>query len=482
MAAKPKNPKPPVVVILGHVDHGKTTLLDYIRKTKVAEKESGGITQHIGAYEIIHHDKKITFLDTPGHEAFSAIRSRGASNADIAVLVIAADEGIKPQTKESFSYIKAAKIPFLVALNKIDRPTINIERIKKSIVEGGISLEGMGGDVPYVEISAKTGKGVNELLDFIVLLAELHPKNINPDAAAEGVIIETHLHSRKGNIVSVIVQNGTLRKGDNIATPTAQGKVRRLEDENGETISKAQPSKPVLVFGFEKLPLVGEIFKVVTGNDVKKAQEDLKKKEAAFTKEKISPEETAEKKIKLIIKADATGSLEAIEKTMKEFPEVFIIEGSLGDFSDGDVKLAQATGALIVLFRVKTSRAIANLVLDTKVPVISSDVIYELKDKIEEFIKSGQATAAAKENIFKVIKIFSRTASKATLGGSVESGRIKVGDEIEIIRENKKIGRGKILNLQVQKKDVTLVSQGNECGLFLATKYEVMVGDMLKTL
>src|SRR3989344_2790051 len=367
--------RPPVVVVVGHVDHGKTSLLDFIRKTNIADKEAGGITQSVGAYEIIHvlHEprmnsdfaagRRITFIDTPGHEAFSKMRQRGAHVADIGILAIAADEGIKPQTKEALKALQDSETPFVVAITKIDKPNADLEKVKNDLTANNILLEGYGGSISYQGVSSKTGDGVSELLDLILLTAEVEDLDYNTENLAKGIILEAKLENRRGNTVTIILKDGKLRKGDLIATASASGKVKILENFLGKASAELLPSSPAVILGFETLPQVGEEF------TAGKLSEEELKKVTKIVSRKLESSDTKNKKtqtIKVILKADAAGSLEALHDLLRKIPikesqTLDVISQSVGEITDGDVKDAVATGAMILGFRTKPNKAAENL-------------------------------------------------------------------------------------------------------------------------
>lgn len=469
--------RPPIVVILGHVDHGKSSILEAIKDIKIIEKEAGGITQHIGAYEIEHEGKKITFIDTPGHEAFSAMRSRGAKIADIAILVIAADEGVKEQTKEAISHIKEYNLPFIVAANKIDKPTADPERVKRELSQVGVLLEEMGGDVPFVKVSAKTKKGITDLLELILLVAEMMNLETSLEGKAEGEVIEAFLDSKRGPLTTLIPKKGILKIGDIIGTFSTFGKVKSLENFQGERMEKVFPSSPALVLGFEKVPLIGEKFKVF--NTLEEAKENIKIEE---TKEKI-PQKKEGEPINLILKGDVLGSLEAIESSLREIPqkEAFfkILESRVGEVTENDVILAEETGAFIFAFRVKVSKKIKELALEKRVKIMEFEVIYELIEKAREMLeKKERAFTKEEKGRLKVLAVFRKEKEREIIGGKVMEGEVKKGNSFKILREDKEIGEGVVLNLQKDKKDVDKVEKGKECGLLIKGK-EVREGDIL---
>ncbi|MDP3901952.1 MAG: translation initiation factor IF-2 [bacterium] len=470
----------PVVVVMGHVDHGKTTLLDYIRKTSIAAREAGGITQSIGAYEIEHRGKKITFIDTPGHEAFSQMRTRGTKAADIAILVVAADDGVKPQTREAINIAKEAGIPFVIAINKIDRPNADVEKTKNDLMNEGVLLEGYGGNISHKLISAKTGDGINELLDLILLVAEAEVEDLSYDSKApgEGFILESKMDNRQGITVSAIIENGTLKTGDEIAAGSAGGKIKILKDFVGRKIDKAMPSSPVLILGFEKLPAIGE--KLTSGEAIALTTE-LK----SISNESQPPITENENRsiINLIIKGDVSGSVEALVDVIKNLPTsenvaLRIIDSSVGEISDGDVKSAAASKAIIIGFRVKINKAAEGLSKAQSVKIMSSEIIYELIQAIEKEMMILQRGHIKGD--LQILAVFGKKgADKQIVGGKVISGKIENNGTAEIERQQKTIGQGKIINLQQGRKDAIEVIANNEAGLLIDADAEIKVGDHL---
>lgn len=461
--------RPPVVVIMGHVDHGKTTLLDYIRKTSVASREAGGITQSIGAYEIEHNNQKITFLDTPGHEAFSCMREHGASVADLAILVIAADDSVKPQTKDALNCILESKTPFIVAVNKIDTPGANIEKVKSDLSQAGVYLEGYGGNISWHAVSSKNGEGINELLDLILLATEMENLTYDENAETEGVILMSRLDNRKGNVVSVVLKNGTLKKNDFIATETASGKIKILENFEGKPSDKLLPSSPALIIGFESLPSVGETFKT--------SESSLK---IEIKKTPVPKTENQTEHPKIILKADESGSLEALKQTISKIQSqetVFITESSVGPVTENDAKSAMNTGSFIVAFKSKVDKSAENLIKNQKIKIINSNVIYELEKNTIDYIKKIKK---AEVRILEVLAVFGvRKGKEQVIGGKILKGPVKNQESFEIWLDSKEIGNGKILNLQSKKIDVTQAEEGAECGLRVETSDPVAVGHKL---
>lgn len=474
--------RPPIVVLLGHVDHGKSSILEAIKDLKITQKESGGITQHIGAYEIEHGGGKITFIDTPGHEAFSKMRSRGAKIADIAILVVAADEGVKEQTKEAIKYIKEYNLPFIVALNKMDKIGADPERVKDELEKEGITLEKRGGETPVVQLSAKTKEGISDLLDVIEILGEMINLKADLEATPKGEIIETFLDAQKGPLATAIIREGVLHLGDIIATESAFGKVRSLEDFQGKRIKEAEPAKPVLVLGFNSLPLVGETFQKFSSLEEAEKFQKIKKKEFVINK-RIGKE--GEKNLKLILKTDVLGSLEAIEESLSKIKleevGLHILRGEVGNVTENDLKDAEQFNALIVAYRVKVPKKLREISSQKKIRILEVDIIYKLLEKIEEILKKMAGPQVIEEEIgrIKILGIFGKIKERQIIGGRVIEGEVKKFKEFKIIREGDTIGEGRIINLQKNKKDVDKVEKGSECGLLVESSQEIEKGDVL---
>jgi translation initiation factor IF-2 len=481
--------RPPVVVILGHVDSGKTSLLDYIRKTSVAVKESGGITQRIGAYQVeignpsvSSGQRKITFLDTPGHEAFSAMRARGAKVADIAILVVDGVEGIQPQTKEAIAHIKSAGIPMIVAINKIDRPEAGAEKIKKQLMGEGIIVESLGGKIPSINVSAKSGKGVEELLEMILLVGEVENLNGTLDNPAEGVVVESYLDSKRGPITTLIISDGTLRAGDIVGTDSSFGKIKNLENFQGAFVERALPSDPVVAFGLPELLKVGETFKIF--GDTEKAQSNVK---VAEKKEIIKPLDVSDDKqfLNLILKIDFLGSLEAIQEVLKEIPQekvaLNILSAGVGDVNESDVKLARSSGAMIFSFRVKINPVAKQLAERDKIRIMNFEVIYDLVEGVRKAMERILFPENVRTDIgrMKVLAIFMVDKNRQVIGGRVFFGEIKKGAQLEVERNEEVIGKGKMINLQKNKKDADRVVRGEECGILFEGDIKIDTGDVL---
>jgi len=474
--------RPPIIVVLGHVDHGKTSLLDYIKKTKIAEKESGGITQHIGAYEIEIKGKKITFIDTPGHEAFSKIRSRGARVADIAILVVAADEGVKQQTKESLKDILEAQIPFIVAITKIDKEGANLEKVKNELSEAGVLLEGRGGDVPFIGVSSKTGQGIDEFLELILLLSEMQELKANPNNQASGVVIESHLDRFRGNTTSLIITDGTLHLRDNIKADQIGGKVKILENFQGKPISEATFSSPVKVIGFEKPVLVGAKF---LAGDTRGKTADLIEEPREIGKELGNKDSKI--KIPIIIKSDTSGSGEALEQIIAQLGEkndwfFLLLKNETGDISESDFKIVPSGKTLIICFRVRKRPETNNILLFNKnLLLIEGNVIYEIEDKIKELVENEFIKKPTEEILGKleVLAIFNPVKGNQLIGGKVIEGKVQNKIRFRLLREEEIISQGKILNLQKNKTDISNINTGGECGLIVNCPEQIEKGDLL---
>jgi len=482
--------RPPVIVVLGHIDHGKTTLLDYIRKTNVAAKESGNITQHIGAYQISHNNKKITFIDTPGHEAFSKMRSRGAKVADIAILVVAADEGLKPQTIEAIKNIKEANLEMLVAINKIDKTEASPEKVKQQLAEEGVLLEGWGGTISNQEVSAKSGKGINELLDLLLLTAEMLELKADKSAQGQGVVIEAKTDTKIGNISSLLVQNGTVKMGDFIVAGTSMGKIKKIENDKGETVKEASFSSPIQVIGFDTLPNVGDEFYIAKNKKEALEMIKLKQASASLGKKVSNKDKTGKKLVNIILKADFSGTKEALEKLTEDlvFEDIAaqIKKSGVGDITENDIKFAKSTEAIIVGFKVNAPSSVKKLAEQNKVKIISGNIIYEVIEKIKKEMSEFLMPEIIKSNIGKlqVLAIFKKDKLKIIAGGKIVEGKAKRGAKIDVIRKGEEIMTGKLTQLQHNKEDVTEVSLGKECGITFsydkATSEMIEVGDMLQ--
>ena len=487
--------RPAIVTIMGHVDHGKTTLLDTIRSSHVVTGEAGGITQHIGAYQVVKNNKTITFIDTPGHAAFTEMRARGAQITDIVVLVVASDDGVMPQTKEAIEHAQAAGVPIIVAINKMDKPGANPDRVKTELTEYNLVSEDWGGDTIFVNISALTGKGVDELLEMIILVSDLKEYKANPNRLGIGTVIEARLDKGRGPIATLLVQNGTIKVGDIIVVGTTYGKVRSMEDELGRSVLSAGPSKPVSVTGLVEVPFAGEKFMVL--NDERKAREIAEvRAQNKFNEEKgvgkaasltdLFKNENADKTLNLIIKCDVQGSIEAIkgllEKINIEGTNINIIGARVGGITNNDIILAVASKAIIVGFNVRPTSQISDFAKEQGVEIRLYNIIYKLQEDIERAVKglldpvfeekiTGQAEV---RELFKVSRI-------GTIAGSyVTSGTIFRNGGVRLIRDSIVIYTGKMAGLRRFKDDVKEVKAGYECGITIENYNDIKVGDIIE--
>lgn len=474
------------MAFLGHIDHGKTSILDKIRQTQLQNKEAGGITQSIGAYQVEHQGKKITFIDTPGHEAFTAMRARGGNAADLVVLVVAADDGVKPQTVEAINHIRAAQAPILVALNKIDLATANPQKALQQLAKVGVLTEGLGGEVVTVKVSAKTGEGIDELLEMVTLLGEMLELRANPKGLAHGVILEGTRDEKKGIAASLIVKEGTLNLGDVIATASTWGKVKRMSNWQQETVGKAPPGTPVSVLGLKDVPLAGEKFEAVKNE--KEAQEIVKSTPRSLSPQSpLSPQSEADLKIlKLIIKADSQGSLEAVHHLLENLqtPEVkleYIHEG-IGQISETDIMLAATTRAIVLGFRVGIDKAAENLAKLEKVIFRSYEIIYHLLEELQDVIEGEmQEPEVVRLGLCKILEVFVLSDGTKIAGCQVLEGKIARGHKVRFLRNDEIIGSARILSLRVGKEKLDRVEKGKECGLGFRGSLDFQQGDLIES-
>ena len=477
---------------MGHVDHGKTKLLDTIRKTKVAEGESGGITQHIGAYQTNINGKIITFLDTPGHEAFTAIRSRGAKVADIAILVIAADESVKPQTKEAIRIIKEEKIPFIVALNKIDKEGANVQKVKQDLATEDVLVEDWGGKVPVIEISAKEGRNIDALLDMILLVAELEELNEDLLSPAQGVIIESNLDKRRGYVATALVNKGVLGIGDFIVVGTVVGKVKSMEDFMGKAITEAKPSQPVLITGWPTAPDIGKEFVVAPDKDeaIQIAEKNVNLAPLfSFFKGSVETGDENKKFLNLVFKSDVSSSLEAIEVSLKAIKSVEIgyrvISYDIGNISEADVKTAIASKCQVIGFRVGTEESAKKMADKEGIKISNFDIIYELIEYVRNEMSELLGAEVKKNPLgkLKVLAVFKKDARAQIFGGRVMSGKVARGAMGDVIRNGVVVVSGRIGQLQHNKEDMPEVKEGLEAGIrfdSIGKDFpDVKVGDIL---
>ncbi len=479
--------RPPVVVVLGHVDHGKSSLLEAIKDFKITSLESGGITQHIGAYEVEYNGKKITFIDTPGHEAFSAMRVRGASVADIALLVVDSAQSVQPQTKEAIMAVKKAEIPMIVVLNKIDLPTANPQKIKGELSKVDVLVESMGGTIPSVDVSAKEKIGIDELLEMILLVSEMQELKSEINVSAEGLVIESYMDSLKGPIATLIIEKGILNKKDIIATDLALAKVKSLQDFKGNLIEKAYPSQPTIVLGFEKVPGVGEKFKSYPTVELAMAKLKIEeqKREINTTVLDIN---SNQKVLNIILKGDVFGSLEAIEGMLKNLPQdkviLRLLKVEVGDINESDVKLAEMCKGLIIGFRVKIIPGVLQILSkDTtkRVRIKTFDIIYELIQEIRNGMEKSLESEVVRKDMGKIkaLIIFFAEKNRQIVGGKIIEGEIGKGVKLEVLRNDQKIGAGRIINLQRDKKDMDKLVKGDECGILFEGNVKVEKSDIL---
>lgn len=487
--------RPPVVTVMGHVDHGKTSLLDKIRQTDVTLGEAGGITQHIGAYTISVNDKKITFIDTPGHAAFSAMRARGAQVTDIAILVVAADDGIMPQTIEAIKHIKDAKVPMIVAINKIDKPEANIEKVKSALLEYDVVSSEWGGDAIMVPISAKTGQGIDELLEMILFVAEYQNLRANPNRTAKGTVIEAMVDKGKGPVTTVLVQNGTLKRGDNIVAGTAVGKIRAMLGDNGKQVKSAGPSYAVEILGLSSVPNAGDAFYVVDEKMSKKVAAERKNieklskiKAADLSVEALMDRmhETEFKHYNVIVKGDVQGSVEALQASLAEISneevKVKCIHGGVGAVNENDVSLAQASNALIIAFNVKTDFKAKVIAEKYKVEIKNSKIIYDVLEYVTKKI-NAMLTPKYKEVVIghaEIRMVFKASKIGSIAGSYVLDGKVSRNAKARLMRDGKQIYDGSIGSLQREKNDAKDVAAGYECGIVLSGYNDIKEGDIIE--
>ena len=470
----------PIVTVMGHVDHGKTSLLDAIRNTSVTTGEHGGITQHIGAYQVTHNNQQITFIDTPGHQAFTNMRARGGKAADIVILVVAADDGVMSQTKEAISHAMHAKVPIIVAINKVDLPNASVEKVKQQLAQENVLVESWGGNVVSVEVSATEGKGLDKLLEAVLVTAELLELKSDPDGELEAVIIETRLDKRRGQVVNAIVKNGTIKVGMQVSASGKNAKVRSLTDDTGNTIKEAGPSKPVEILGFKDSPSVGDL--ILEKGSV------LEELSVSEDKQEIIGQDTKHV-VGVIIKADTQGTLEAIKSSLAEivmdsatttFSLKFINTGT-GDISDSDITLAASTDAVVIGFNVRSSGAIEDLARIRKVPLRVYNTIYELIDEVRDMLEGAAHGEEAKvKGRAQVLKIFKLPSGDYILGSKVIAGALKVDSNVAIYNKDPEdltdadtyVYSGKIKKLKIKKDDIAVVGKDVECGVLLKPVFE----------
>ena len=489
--------RPPVVTIMGHVDHGKTTLLDTIRKTNVAGGEAGGITQAIGAYQIEYNGKKITFIDTPGHAAFTEMRARGASITDIVIIIVAADDGVMPQTKEAIDHAKAAGVPIIVAVNKIDKPTANVEKVLTEMSASGLQPESWGGDIMFVNISAVTGEGIDDLLERIILLSEISELKANPNRYASGTVIESKLDKASGVVTNLLIQNGTLRLGDPIVVGTNSGKVRTLKNDKGENLVEATPSMPVSITGLSESPSAGDKFMAFESEKkAKKIAEERREAEQARRnkpKTQVSLEdlfnrrEAGEKEINIILKADVKGSEEAVKNSLLKLDvegiKVNVIRSGIGTISESDILLAEASNAIIIGFNIRPEHKISEIAKDKGVDIRLYDIIYKVVEEMEAALK-GKLEPEYEEVVLgeaEVRKLFKFSKVGTIAGSYVTSGVIKRGSKARVIRDGIVVNDSIIATLAREKNEAKEVKQGLECGITIENFNDIKEKDIIET-
>jgi translation initiation factor IF-2 len=490
-------PRPPIVTIMGHVDHGKTTLLDTIRKTKVVAGEFGGITQHIGAYQVTVNGKKVSFLDTPGHEAFTAMRARGAKVTDVAIIVVAADDGVMPQTREAVDHAKAANVPIIVAVNKMDKPYINPDKIMSSMADLGLMPEEWGGDTIFCKISALTGLGVQELLETILIVSEVSELNANPKRLASGTVVEARLDKGRGPVTTLLVQNGTLRTGDAVVVGACFGRVRRMTDDRGKEIKEAKPATPVEIIGLNDVPVAGDIFKVFANERHARMIADKRSQTKIEAERKVSSALSLDdlsnqikaghvQEIPVIVKADVQGSAEAVKSSLEkidvETVKVNVIRSTAGAISESDIMLASASKAIIIGFNVRPDANIRKKALEEGVDIRLHNIIYKAVEQMEAAMKGmlepvfeevilGQASVRA---IFKVSKV-------GTIAGCmVTDGKLVRDCEVRLIRNGIVAYTGRLGSLKRFQNDTKEVSAGFECGITIKNFNDIKEGDILE--
>ncbi len=489
--------RPPVVTILGHVDHGKTTLLDSIRESNIVGKEHGGITQHIGAYRVLHDTRPITFIDTPGHEAFTQLRARGANLTDIAILVVAADDGVMPQTKEAISHAKAAGVPIIIAINKIDKKDVDIEKVKQQLSREGLLVEDWGGDTVSVELSAKEKTNLNELLEMILLVSDMIELKANPTIEAQGIVLEARLDATKGPVATVIILHGTLKKGESYISGSTFGKARALFDEHGKPLKNAGPSVPVEVLGFANVPEAGDVFQVIPDPDSAKRISQLRRSQIEKKEEPESEhltldqlfkkfEEGEAKELALIIKADVQGSVEVLMDILPSLStdevKIKIVHSATGNITETDVLLASASNAIILGYNAKATQKILDLAKEENVEIRIYNVIYQITKDIKDAL-SGLLEPIQKEvNLGRaeVRRIF-RVPRVGTIAGClVTEGQISRNAQVRVIRGEEEIHRGKISSLKHIKENVTEIKKGYECGIGIESFKDLQEGDIIE--
>lgn len=489
-------PRPPIVTVMGHVDHGKTTLLDFIRKTRVTEGEAGGITQHIGAYRVNYNGNDIVFLDTPGHEAFTAMRARGASVTDIAILVVAADDGVKPQTLEALNHAKAAGVPIIVAINKVDKPDAKPERVRQQLSDYGLVPEEWGGDAIMVEVAAKVGTGIDQLLEMVLLVAEMSEPTASDTVAPEGIVVEANLDKGKGPVATIIVQQGTLKRGNIIATQTSWGKIRAMLDDTGKPVNLAGPSTPVEILGLENVPMPGETFHLLSSereardlvSDAARKDQDQSKSRNRLTLEELYDQMQTEEipQLNVVLKCDVQGSLEAFHATLMKMStdevRINIIHEGVGRISESDVTLASVSNAIIIGFNVRPDPNAKKLSEAENVQIRLYRVIYDMQEDIKDALE-GMLAPTLRENIVgqAEIRAFFKVPKIGKIAGCfVQEGVIRRNTKVRVVRDGVVIWDGNLSGLRHFKEDVREIAAGNECGLSFQGFQDFREGDIVE--
>jgi len=487
--------RPPVITIMGHVDHGKTTLLDYIRNSHVVDGEAGGITQHIGAYQIEYNGNKLSFIDTPGHAAFTEMRARGASVTDIVIIIVSAEDGVMPQTKEAVDHALAANVPIIVAINKIDKPNANPDRIMTEMVEINITPEEWGGTIPFVRISAKSGEGIDKLLETILAIAEVSELKANPNRYATGTVIESRIDKNMGGVASILIQNGTLRLGDPIVVGVAHGRVRTLKDDLGRDIVEAGPSTPVEITGLSDNPSAGDKFMAfeseheardIAGKRAIQAKENKNKKQALSLDELFASIQSGIKEINVVLKCDVRGSEEAVKNSLEKIDvegvKIKVVRSGIGTITESDVVLANASNAIVIGFNVVPSNKTKEVAKEYNVDIRLYTIIYKVVEEMEQAMK-GMLDPVYKEVVIGTAEIRQtfKISNVGTIAGSyVLSGKLSRNAGIRVIRDNIVLHDGKLVSLKRFKDDVKEVDKGYECGLQIEGFNDLKEGDQLE--
>ena len=474
--------RPPVIAVMGHIDHGKSSLLDYIRKANIVDGEAGGITQHVAAYIALHNERPITFLDTPGHEAFKALRTRGAAAADIAILVVAADEGVMPQTLDALAAITDAGIPYIVAITKIDKNNADVGHTKNSLTEHGIYIEGMGGDIAFALVSSKTGEGVSELLDLLLLSADLADISADPLASATGFILEATQDPKRGASATLIIKDGTLTLDGFVVAGDAYAPIRFIENFLGKRVEQAGPSEPVRISGFSKLPAAGSLFSVAKNKKEAEALATEYAKTSVTSPERVAAVEGITE-LPLIIKTDVAGSIDAIAHELKKITHeraaIRIVSSGVGNVSETDVKTARGAGGIIIAFNISTDAIAHELAERDTVTILSFSIIYELSAKIKELLDARVPAIASEKELGRaqVLKAFSTSGKKHVLGARHVSGTLTIGDRVKLVRKGVELARGNISNLQQARADVKEIKTEGDFGTEIEVKEDAVYGD-----